>query len=385
MAGKAVKSVAKAVGEYRYPWREKLTKYRDELSKGVWGYWELGAWKPLAISARHRARIRKEVLLAGGDWEFDPKRKEMKTKRKGHKVDRLAAEKQANTARLMEEMPKMLDGYRKRRWEKKMKEEEDALKKALNENLSQLYGIILDVKCLLDLLWGFPLDHVSNCLACQIQKALDIEYILKRCQLGKPDCAQKLLSNIHNKYNRVLEILYGCGTVEVQGDKVRRRNEWNKWLLSTGVANSDSGSHPSSSAPENVLATSLQEVSLDAIAHANGNVDASEGHPEMAAGQLSEVSTSQSGLANGDNAEEVHSMQTFPFQGLRDYSRGEWSRISFKDDIAGFHGMGEGETEAKKDVQDEADTNQPSSIALNKRFIEKLENLGGMRSPTSRH
>ncbi|KAG6419714.1 hypothetical protein SASPL_116224 [Salvia splendens] len=133
MAGKAVKSVAKAVGEYQFPWREKLTKYRDELSKGVWGYWELGAWNPLAISARHRARIRKEVLLAGGDWEFDPERKEMKTKRKGHKVDRLAAEKRANTARLMGEMPKMLDDYKKRKWERKMKAEEDAAKKALNE------------------------------------------------------------------------------------------------------------------------------------------------------------------------------------------------------------------------------------------------------------
>ncbi|KAH6785889.1 hypothetical protein C2S51_038344 [Perilla frutescens var. frutescens] len=105
----------------------------------------------------------------------------------------------------------------------------------------------------------------------------------------------------------ILESLRYSMVVEVQGDKVRRRNEWNKWLLSTGVVNSDSGSHPSSSAPENVLATSLQEVSLDAIAHANGNVDASEGHPEMAAGQLSEESTSQSGLANGDNAEEVYS------------------------------------------------------------------------------
>lgn len=133
MAGKAVKSVAKAFGEYQYPWREKLTKYRDELSKGVWGYWELGAWKPLAISARRRARIRKEVLLAGADWEFDPERKEMKTKRKGHKVDRLAAEKRANTARLMEEMPTMLDAYKKRKWERKMKEEEDIAKKALNE------------------------------------------------------------------------------------------------------------------------------------------------------------------------------------------------------------------------------------------------------------
>ncbi|KAG7014701.1 Protein DEFECTIVE IN MERISTEM SILENCING 3 [Cucurbita argyrosperma subsp. argyrosperma] len=124
MAGKAVKSVAKAIGEYQYPWQEKLVKYKNELSKGVWGYWELGAWKPLGISARRRARLRKEVLLAGQDWAYDPERKEMRTKRKGHKCDRIAAEKRENTARLMEKMPDMLLQYKKRRWEKKMKEEE---------------------------------------------------------------------------------------------------------------------------------------------------------------------------------------------------------------------------------------------------------------------
>ncbi|KAI3460424.1 hypothetical protein Pfo_017087 [Paulownia fortunei] len=133
MAGKAVKSVATAVGEYQYPWREKLAKYKDELSKGVWGYWELGAWKPLGISARRRARLRKEVLLAGADWEYDPERKEMRTKRKGHKVDRLAAEKRERTAELMEAMPQMLADYRKRRWEMKMKAEDDAAKKSLQE------------------------------------------------------------------------------------------------------------------------------------------------------------------------------------------------------------------------------------------------------------
>ncbi|KAL7261721.1 hypothetical protein ACSBR1_000186 [Camellia fascicularis] len=124
MAGKAVKSVANAVGEYQYPWREKLVKYKDELSKGVWGYWELGAWKSLGISARHRARLRKEVLLAGEDWPYDPARKEMRTKRKGHKCDRISAVKRANTAELMQKMPQMLADYRKRRWQKKMNEEE---------------------------------------------------------------------------------------------------------------------------------------------------------------------------------------------------------------------------------------------------------------------
>ncbi|XAR59908.1 hypothetical protein NMG60_11033084 [Bertholletia excelsa] len=129
MAGKVVKSMAKAVGGYQYLWRDKLAKYKDELSKGVWGYWELGAWKPLGISARHRARLRKEVLLAGEDWPYDPARREMRTKRKGHKCDRMAAEKRAHTAELMQKMPQMLADYRKRRWQKKMNDE-DAKAKA---------------------------------------------------------------------------------------------------------------------------------------------------------------------------------------------------------------------------------------------------------------
>lgn len=133
MAGKEVKSVAKFAVAYQYPWQEKLAKYRDELSKGVWGYWELGAWKPLGISARRRARIRKEVLLAGEDWPFDPARKEMRTKQKGHKCDRLAAEKRENTAALMQKMPSMLADYRKKRWERKMKAEDDAARKAVQE------------------------------------------------------------------------------------------------------------------------------------------------------------------------------------------------------------------------------------------------------------
>ncbi|XP_057531691.1 uncharacterized protein LOC130809869 [Amaranthus tricolor] len=128
MASKAVKTMAKAVTEYQYPWQEKLVKYKDELTNGVWGYWELGAWKPLGISARRRARLRKEVLMAGQDWPYDPERKEMRTKRKGHKCDRISAEKRAQTAELMKKMPQMLLDYKKRRWEKKMKAEDDANK-----------------------------------------------------------------------------------------------------------------------------------------------------------------------------------------------------------------------------------------------------------------
>lgn len=124
MASKAAKTVAKAVAEYQYPWKEKLAKHKNELSKGVWGYWHLGAWTPLHISARRRARLRKEVLLAGQEWPYDPERKEMKIKMKGHKCDRISAEKRAKTVELMAQMPEKLLAYKRQKWEMKMKTED---------------------------------------------------------------------------------------------------------------------------------------------------------------------------------------------------------------------------------------------------------------------
>ncbi|XP_042066890.1 la-related protein 1C-like isoform X1 [Salvia splendens] len=94
--------------------------------------------------------------------------------------------------------------------------------------------------------------------------------------------------------------------VEIQGDMIRRRNDWSLWARSNGEPGT---SGASISAPENTLATSLNEVSLDdATAHVNGNIDdAREGRLGMADGQLPEDSTIHSGLANGDHADEVHS------------------------------------------------------------------------------
>lgn len=86
---------------------------------------------------------------------------------------------------------------------------------------------------------------------------------------------------------------------------IRRRNDWSLWAPSNGEP-STSGTF---SAPENTLATSLNEVSLDdATIQVNGNVDdAREGRLGVADGQLPEDSTIQSGLANGDHTDEVHS------------------------------------------------------------------------------
>ncbi|KAG2318507.1 hypothetical protein Bca52824_011720 [Brassica carinata] len=111
---------------------EKLYKYITELTKGVWVYWEMGAWKPLGISARRRAMLRKEVLTTGEDWPYDPERKAMRTKRKGHRCDRISAEKRENTAKLMlKKMTQMVLDNKKRRWEKKRKLEKTSTKRVL--------------------------------------------------------------------------------------------------------------------------------------------------------------------------------------------------------------------------------------------------------------
>ncbi|KAI3464796.1 hypothetical protein Pfo_021459 [Paulownia fortunei] len=72
----------------------------------------------------------------------------------------------------------------------------------------------------------------------------------------------------------ILESLRYSNVVEVQGDKVRRRNTWNKWLHSYGWPNTDPGPQTPGAAPENVLATSLMKVSLDdSMTNANSNMD----------------------------------------------------------------------------------------------------------------
>ncbi|PIN04104.1 RNA-binding protein LARP/SRO9 [Handroanthus impetiginosus] len=108
----------------------------------------------------------------------------------------------------------------------------------------------------------------------------------------------------------IVDALRYSTVVEVQGDKVRRHNEWKKWLLPS-ARHSEPGSHTPGAAPENALATSLQNVSLDdGTINSTGNTSATEGHTEKATGNVSsEELTGHSGLPNGENAaEEAHSI-----------------------------------------------------------------------------
>ncbi|KAL0347476.1 UNVERIFIED_CONTAM: La-related protein 1B [Sesamum calycinum] len=109
------------------------------------------------------------------------------------------------------------------------------------------------------------------------------------------------------RYSTVVEVQKNVTEIDVliywvEGDKVRRRNEWSKWLHSSARPSADSGPHTPRAAPENVLATALQEVSLDdSMTNANGNKATIEGHTDTGR-SLPEESTSQSVLANGEDA-----------------------------------------------------------------------------------
>ncbi|XP_022860514.1 la-related protein 1B-like isoform X2 [Olea europaea var. sylvestris] len=106
----------------------------------------------------------------------------------------------------------------------------------------------------------------------------------------------------------ILDSLRNSTIVEVQGDKLRKRNEWKKWLRNAGWSNTDSGPQTPGSSSENVLATSFQNVSLDdATIDANGTMD---GQTEMSPFRYtSDETTASSMLGNGeDTSEDARSM-----------------------------------------------------------------------------
>lgn len=95
----------------------KLQVAVKELASRLQGGWIGGRWKS-PISARHRARLRKEALRTGQEWPYDTPRKEVVVKQKGHKHDKEAAERRERTKELMEKMPQMLADMKKRRAER---------------------------------------------------------------------------------------------------------------------------------------------------------------------------------------------------------------------------------------------------------------------------
>ena len=74
-----------------------------------------GLWRKPAISAKNSARLRKDTLLAGEEWEFEQEKKPRPYKKpKGHKVDRLQLIRKAEIEENMKNMPQKIAKYRVR-------------------------------------------------------------------------------------------------------------------------------------------------------------------------------------------------------------------------------------------------------------------------------
>ncbi|CAK9178392.1 unnamed protein product [Ilex paraguariensis] len=123
------------------------------------------------------------------------------------------------------------------------------------------------------------------------------------------------VQNLTHNIQLILDSLRASSVVEVQGDKVRRLNDWRKWISASSrfPADSGSGSQSPHGSTDNVLAASLLKVSLDEVTtNQNSNSGAADNNIEVVTGRCSsEDFTIQSSLANGeDTTEEADSSLT---------------------------------------------------------------------------
>ncbi|TQE07557.1 hypothetical protein C1H46_006877 [Malus baccata] len=106
----------------------------------------------------------------------------------------------------------------------------------------------------------------------------------------------------------ILDSLRGSSIVEVQDDKVRRRNEWTKWISTTGQLTPESGSPStlsSSALSDNMLANSFEKMTVEGPSQ-----NSMEGKPDPNSVAIPEScsteSTSQAQLPNGDVIQTDH-------------------------------------------------------------------------------
>uniref|UniRef100_A0A5B6YVQ8 Putative la-related protein 1C-like n=1 Tax=Davidia involucrata TaxID=16924 RepID=A0A5B6YVQ8_DAVIN len=113
---------------------------------------------------------------------------------------------------------------------------------------------------------------------------------------------QHLTNNIH----LILDSLRASTVVEVQGDKVRRHNEWRKWISFSDRFPTDSGPLYSGGSVYNMLPTSFRKVALDEVTiNRNSVIDKADSHTEVDPGRCSsEELIGQPKLANGEGTKE---------------------------------------------------------------------------------
>ncbi|KAH7523480.1 hypothetical protein FEM48_Zijuj06G0015700 [Ziziphus jujuba var. spinosa] len=106
----------------------------------------------------------------------------------------------------------------------------------------------------------------------------------------------------------ILSSLRASTVVEVQDDKVRKRNEWMRWIPTSGRLTTEPGSSSPGNSSFNVMATSFQKMTMeDAATSQNSLAGNKDPNSEAGPGSNSTESTAQSHLSNGDVTQSTQS------------------------------------------------------------------------------
>ncbi|KAF5747193.1 putative Winged-helix DNA-binding transcription factor family protein [Tripterygium wilfordii] len=118
------------------------------------------------------------------------------------------------------------------------------------------------------------------------------------------------VKNLTNNIQFILDSLRGSAIVEVQDDKLRRRNNWMKYLPNSSRLGTSSTSPPATGPNQEIVATSLEKLNLSQEASdSNNEPGETTPHSGDAAGRLSPRLTGQSMLSGGNVTEDVNSGQ----------------------------------------------------------------------------
>ncbi|GKU90142.1 hypothetical protein SLEP1_g4182 [Rubroshorea leprosula] len=104
---------------------------------------------------------------------------------------------------------------------------------------------------------------------------------------------RSLTTNIQS----ILDALRGSTIVEVQGDKVRKRDDWIKWISSSSRVSSDSGSLSRAGTSAENLAAALDKITV--------GEHATNPHTEDSSRRHSSELTGQSQLSSGEGSEDM--------------------------------------------------------------------------------
>lgn len=94
----------------------------------------------------------------------------------------------------------------------------------------------------------------------------------------------------------------------LQDDKVRKRNEWMKWISNSGRHSAESGSAAPGNSSFSVMATSFQKMTMEEAATSqNSLAGKADPNSEAGPGSGSAESIARSHLPNGEVAQRTHS------------------------------------------------------------------------------